>query len=287
MPELPEVYTIAKQLNQVLAGKRIKDIKILDGKKIKIKPNQIKGLVIDKVDRVAKVIIMGFKNSNWVVMVHLKMTGQLIYQGKDNQRLAGGHPTKDWVKELPVKSTKVFFEFEDGSRLFFNDQRGFGWIKQIKQKDLDKELQNFSGVEPISNKFTVNYLKQVVKKSKAAIKNLLHDQKKIGGLGNIYINDALWLAKIHPLTPAYRLNDKKIKALYEAIKRVINEGIKAGGASDNTYVNALGLGGSYQDNFKVYKREGKTCQRHKRVKIKRIKMGSRSAFFCPKCQVKK
>ena len=287
MPELPEVYTIVYQLNQVLTRKRVKNIKILDRKRVRIKSRQIKGLVVDKVNRVAKVIIVCFKNSDWVVIMHLKMTGQLIYQGEDKQRLAGGHPTKDWVKKLPVKSTKVFFEFEDGSRLFFNDQRGFGWIKQIKQKDLDKELKNFSGVEPISDKFTVDYLKQIVKKSKAAIKNLLHDQKKIGGLGNIYINDALWLAKIHPLTPAFRLNNKEIKALHQAIKKVIDEGIEAGGASDNTYVNVLGLGGSYQDNFKVYKREGKMCWRHKKTKIKRIKIGSRSAFFCPKCQVKK
>ena len=288
MPELPEVYTIAQQLNQVLKGKKIRAVRILDKKKIKIKPGQVKkGLVIDKVDRVAKVIIMYFKNSDWVLIIHLKMTGQLIYQGKNKQRLAGGHPTKDWVKELPVKSTRIIFEFDEGSRLFFNDQRRFGWIKQIKQKGLGRELKNFSGVEPISDKFTVDYLKQIVKKSKAAIKNLLHDQKKIGGLGNIYINDALWLAKIHPLTFAHRLNNDEIKALHRAIKEVIREGIKAGGASDNTYVNALGLGGSYQNKFKVYKREGKACRRHKKVKIKRIKIGSRSAFFCPKCQVKK
>ncbi|NOY14604.1 MAG: bifunctional DNA-formamidopyrimidine glycosylase/DNA-(apurinic or apyrimidinic site) lyase [bacterium] len=284
MPELPEVHTITSQLNQVLPGKQISGIKILKPKKILIHPADLIGQTIARLRRQAKIIIIDFVKPGLHLIIHLKMTGQLIYQNPQNKRIAGGHPTKDWLSNLPVKSTKVIFSFDDGSRLFFNDQRGFGWLKQVRAKDLSQNLRNFQGVEPLTPNFTPKRLYTITSKTSRSIKNLLHDQTQIAGLGNIYINDALWLAKIHPLTPASKLTKTQTKKLHQAINQVIKEAIQKGGASDNTYINAFGLAGAYQENFKVYRRQGQPCHRHKTTLIKRIKIAGRSGFFCPKCQ---
>jgi len=282
MPELPEVETIRRQLNQVIPNQTIKDIKIHDPKRVILNPSQLIGLKVKQLSRRAKVIIITFHQSNIVLLIHLKMTGQLIYVSPET-KITGGHPTKDWLSDLPVKSTRTVFTLDKG-RLFFNDQRGFGWIRQINTHDLAKHLANYSRVEPLSRTFTAKYLESICRLTGQPIKNLLHNQSKLAGLGNIYINDALWLARIHPLKPANQLTIKQVRRLHRAINRVIKEGLTAGGASDNTYVNAFGLGGSYQESFKVYRQQGKPCSRHKSQTIQRLKIGSRSAFFCPRCQ---
>ncbi len=283
MPELPEVETITNQLNQVLSGLRIDGIKILSDKKIKLTPKQIIGLKIKKLYRRAKIIIAEFNNSDLNLLIHLKMTGQLVYLHRQS-RLAGGHPTRDWLAKLPVKATKAIFSFDNKAKLYFNDQRGFGWVKQVKQSELDFHLSNFQGVEPLSSGFTWKELESICQRSSRPIKLLLHDQSKIVGLGNIYINDALWQAKIYPLTPANQLNQFQIKRLRLAIRQVLKQGLSAGGASDNTYINAFGIGGNYQNNFKVYKRQGQECLRNDGGIIERLKVGGRSLFYCPKCQ---
>ncbi len=310
MPELPEVEILKRQLEKTVVGKKIAQVEVLRKKSFQGSVKQIIGKKIIGVERRAKILII--KLSQGYLLVHLKLTGQLIYQRKGSrqklkhlggqERIVGGHPTLDWISKLPSKHTRVIISFSDGSKLYFNDLRVFGWIKAISKikdqketnlKTIDQVLKLKLGPEPFDKKFTVKYLKDIFSRSGRAIKLVLMDQSKIAGIGNIYSNDALFLAGVHPATPAKDLvptqgraspaNAGKIKKLRQAIIKVLKDGIKYGGASENTYKHLDGLGGKYQDHFLVYQRDGEKCSQCGSL-IKRIKLGGRGTFFCPKCQ---
>ncbi len=282
MPELPEVETIKRQLNKVLAGRKIVRLDILDPKRVKIDRRKLKGLKIKSLSRRAKIILIELEKKQ-VLIVHLKMTGQLIHESS-RLKIAGGHPTGDWYKKLPVKSTRLIITFDDGSKLFFNDQRGFGWVEQIDKSQIENRLKNFSPIDPTSSKFDPDYLAKICQKTKRPIKLVIMDQSKIGGIGNIYANDGLWLAKIHPLRPANSLSKAEIGRLYQALIDIINEGLKYNGASVDTYVDSQGQSGNYQQRFKVYSRAGRKCLRNDGGRIQTLKVGGRRTFFCPVCQ---
>ncbi|MCX6816406.1 MAG: bifunctional DNA-formamidopyrimidine glycosylase/DNA-(apurinic or apyrimidinic site) lyase [Candidatus Beckwithbacteria bacterium] len=260
MPELPEVETIRRQLNAVLVGQRIKGLTAF------AKASAVEASVIGKkilgVRRKAKMIIIEL-SGGVSLLIHLKMTGQLIYNGQKN------------------KYTRAIFELDKG-KLLFNDLRRFGWIKVIKNKDL-RLMINDLPPDVVDKEFTLNYLRKILKSSGQAVKIVLMDQKKMGGIGNIYANESLYCAKIDPRIPAKKV--KKIKELHQYTIKVINQGIKYGGstASDENYVNALGKGGHYQEHFLVYEREGKKCSRCG-SEIKKIKLGGRGTYYCPGCQ---
>lgn len=299
MPELPEVETIRRQLKEVLTGKVIVNVEVLRAQSFFGDPKKLKGWKIQDIQRKSKVIEIMFEGKAEMVIVHLKMTGQLIYTEKTRKvknsknqnmdsnlekRIVGGHPTADWVNDLPSKHTRVVWTFKDQSRLFFNDMRVFGWMKLIEKEKYEKEIRKMAP-DVIDKDFTDSYLFNVLKKTKKAVKIVLLDQDKIGGLGNIYVNDALFLAGINPLKNADSLNQSEVKKLHSAAVEVINLGIKYGGASasDEKYVNASGLGGKYQEHFLVYQRDGQECPKCG-TKIEKIKLGGRGTFFCPKCQ---
>ena len=274
MPELPEVETIARQLNAILPGKKIKTVTEIDG--------EFAGKEISGVTRKAKVITVSFGNWDKKLMIHLKMTGQLIYVD-DQQRVVGGHPTADWVSELPSKHTKVIIEFSDGSKLFFNDLRGFGWMKLVDSI----KYQEYSIKQPpdvVDGEFSQDYFRAVLSKTSRPIKLVLMDQTKMGGIGNIYANDALFWAGVDPRRQAKKLEEKEIDNLYKAIKKVIQLGIKYGGASESDYIDVSGMGGKYQEHFLVYKQNGKKC-RNCTSEIKKIKLGGRGTYYCPVCQI--
>ena len=283
MPELPEVETIRRQLNEVLPGKVISEIKVLREKSFGGNPNTLKGYVINKIDRKSKVLEISFNNRREIVICHLKMTGQLIYLDK-NRRISGGHPTADWVKDLPSKHTRVIWNFIDGSKLYFNDMRVFGWMRIVDKDVYEKEIKK-TAPDVVDEEFDFNYLKSLASKSSKAIKLLILDQDKIGGAGNIYANDALYLSGILPTRKSNTLSDTEIKKLVSALKEVINKGIKYGGASasDDKYVNASGLGGKYQEHFLVYERQGQKCKKCGSI-IKKIKIGGRGTYYCEHCQ---
>lgn len=283
MPELPEVETIRRQLTKVLSGKEVEKIEVLREKSFSGDPNKIKGWVIDKVDRKSKVLEIYFKNKNDLVICHLKMTGQLIFT-EGQKRIAGGHPTADWVRDLPSKHTRIIWYFKDGSKLFFNDMRVFGWMRLTALDKYEKDKKK-AAPDIIDNEFTKDYLFDVLKKSKKAIKLILLDQEKIGGAGNIYVNDALFLAKILPTRSASTITRRESDKIWENLRRVIDLGIVYGGASaaDDKYVNTSGLGGKYQEHFQVYQREGQNC-RVCGTKIEKIKIGGRGTYYCPHCQ---
>lgn len=262
MPELPEIETVKLQLQKVLVGQKLltSDFPEVTGKTVK------------EIKRLGKVLLINF-GQNLDLGFHFKMTGQLVYDdGK--KRIAGGHPSQDFVAKLPNTHTRAIFEFEKG-KLFFNDQRKFGWI-QINPKFVDK-----LGPEPFN--ITPEDFIQRLEKSKKPIKVAIMDQEIISGVGNIYANDALWEAEINPQIPSSKLSHQQLTLLLEKIVLVLREGIKYGGASYSDFVQATGVGGHYQDHFRTYNRDGQPCLRCKTL-LKKIVIGGRGTFYCPKCQ---
>ena len=282
MPELPEVETIRRQLGEVLVGKKIAKIEVLREKSFGGEAKELVGWVVKKIDRKAKVIEIYFKGKEKVMIVHLKMTGQLVFvdQGK---RVVGGHPTADWVKELPSKHTRVEIDFTDGAKLFFNDMRVFGWMRMVDKEKYEKEMRK-TAPDVTEKEVSLEYLTSVLKRSGRAVKLVLMDQDKIGGVGNIYANDALYLTKVRPDRKSNSLSAIETKKLLVAVREVINRGIKYGGASAANYVDTKGLGGTYQDHFLVYRKDGQKCH-NCGSKIEKMKIGGRGTYFCSKCQL--
>lgn len=284
MPELPEVETIRRQLNQAVAGQKITKIQVLRSQSFVGNPSKLLKLQISKIDRMAKMMIFKFKNHKFPqLLVHLRMTGQLIYQDH-KKRLVGGHPTPDWVEKLPSKHTRVIIYLENGARLFFNDQRVFGRLTLVNnQKEFTYQTRNFVGIEPLTAQFTPENFRLKMQKTARPIKVAIMDQKLIAGVGNIYANDALWDAQINPNKPAKNLNNTELEKLRNSIEKVIALGIKYGGATDSDYRHLDGLGGKYQDHFLTYKLDGQPCQRCGSKLIKTV-VGGRGTYWCKKCQ---
>lgn len=281
MPELPEVETIARRLNDVLREKHISRVNILREKSFQGDISRIIGAQIITVSRRAKVLQIKLSN-NLSLLVHLKMTGQLIYQ-ENGERFGGGHPTEDWIKDLPSKHTRVVIEFLEGGTLFFNDLRVFGWIKIADELAVTKEFAAYAP-DIIDPAVTVEYLKRMFSRRSQPIKLVLMDNKVVSGIGNIYANDALHMAKISPLRPAHSLSDGEIQTIYQAALFVITKGIELGGATIDNYRTVDGLAGGYQDVVRVYQREGEECLECHTLII-RTKQGGRSTFYCTTCQV--
>ncbi|OGZ18999.1 MAG: DNA-formamidopyrimidine glycosylase [Candidatus Nealsonbacteria bacterium RBG_13_42_11] len=242
MPELPEVETIRHQLAKKLIGKKLN------------------GQPITKIRRRAKLLIIDFKDGSSLVF-HLKLTGQLIFNGK------------------PSSYTRKVFYFDDGARLVFNDARKFGWWKKVKDT---KKTESQFGPEALEVDFPT--LKDGLKKHpRAEIKRLLMDQKFIAGIGNIYSDEILFAAKVHPFRKINTLNDQEIRQIHQNIKRILKDAIQYHGTTARDYSDAYGNQGNYASRLKVYGQEGKKCPRCGTI-IKRIKRG-RSSHFCPKCQI--
>ncbi len=272
MPELPEIETIRLQLQKVLVGHKLLHVQINNPKTVQGKLDELEGKEVQGIRRLGKVLLIDF-GPKLALGFHFKMTGQLIYDdGK--KRIAGGHPSADFVAKLPNSHTRVIFEFDKG-KLFYNDQRMFGWI-QINPKFVDS-----LGPEPFN--ILPSEFAQRINKSKRPIKISLMDQEIISGVGNIYANDALWEARINPGVSSNQLSVDKLTFLFEKIKMVLAEGIKYGGATADNYVNLHGLGGHYQEHFRTYNKEGEPCLRCG-TPIKKIVLGGRGTFYCPKCQ---
>ncbi|MFC1654012.1 bifunctional DNA-formamidopyrimidine glycosylase/DNA-(apurinic or apyrimidinic site) lyase [Patescibacteria group bacterium] len=285
MPELPEVQTIATQLNKVLRGSVFSSVSILRDKSAQSDLSFLVGKKVGRVSRLAKQIMFEFKKEEGVLLIHLKMTGQLIYQSKKNtERVVGGHPTKDWVEKLPSSHTRIVAEFSDGSSLYFNDQRVFGWWKIVLKNELKKIIDKLPP-DVVDSKFDTGYLSGVFSKSGRAIKLVILDQQKMGGMGNIYANDALWMARIDPRKPANKLKKIEISKLRKEMVKVLGEGIELGGASISDYVHVSGVGGGYQDVMRVYEKAGEVCGRSGcGGVIEKVRLGGRGTYFCPVCQ---
>lgn len=289
MPELPEVETLKRQLVKSLKGQKILGVKVRRERSFRGSQKSVVGRKIKNIERKAKYLLVELSGlSKLYLVIHLKMTGQLIFAPEKGKRIVGGHPTADWVEKLPSKHTRVELQLSKG-RLFFNDMRVFGWIK-VMDSDEVKAMKNRLPADVVDKEFTPRYLRKILEGSKRSVKMIIMDQTKMGGMGNIYANDALNYAGISPRTTGTALvkDEKWINKLYIALKRVIGEGINHNGASDTNYVHLDGLGGSYQDHFLVYKQQGKPCKkpacRQAGVVIKKEKLGGRGTYWCPNCQ---
>lgn len=288
MPELPEVETIRLGLNQYLVGQEIVDVEIFNLKSFPAPASQIDEQVIGstvlELQRRAKVLIMPL-SSGHSLLFHLKMTGQIVLVAPDGQRSAGGHPTSSMADALPDSSTRVVFRIQDGSTLYFNDQRKFGWIKLVPNSEVELDsLIARLGPEPLSAEFTVAEFQKVLTRRKGSpIKAVILDQSTVSGVGNIYADEALHLAKIHPAVQAGDLTPVQVKRLHQAIKDIIALGIKHGGTSFSSYVTALGGTGDYFERARVFKRQGLTCPVCGTVIIK-TRVAGRGTHYCPVCQ---
>ena len=288
MPELPEVETIKKDLAGVIVGKKIKKI-MADTPKM-VQPSlttfnqRIIGRQIKEIDRRAKMLIWRLSD-DLDLLFHLKMTGQLVYRPKKGKLVVGGHPFGYEGRALPNEFTHVIFEFSDGGMLYFNDLRKFGWVKISNRQATAKLIADKYGVEPLTKDFTLDYLRgRLTLKKRLKIKQVLADQKFIAGLGNIYVDEACFVARVKPDRKVGSLNNREIKALHLAIQSVLKKSIKARGTSFNTYVDAGGRPGNFVKYLNVYKREGQKCKRNDGGVIKRVVINGRGTRFCSKCQ---
>ncbi len=287
MPELPEVETIRIGLERLLPGRRIRAVEH-DWPKSFPNPDAdvqrfLVGAKITAVKRRAKVLLIEL-SSDHTLVAHMKMTGQLVFRGP-GRNFGAGHPSDSLVGELPDKSTRVILDFEDGSRLFFNDQRKFGWIRLVPTS-MVTELDFFKkvGPEPLDPAFTAQILEERARRrSRSNIKSVLLDQGVLAGVGNIYADEALWGAKIHPSTLVKDLSSAQFRRLYRELIYVLKLSIEKGGSTDRNYVDADGRRGSYLGFARVFRREGKPCPRCGATIIK-TKVAGRGTHICPRCQ---
>lgn len=286
MPELPEVETLKRELglcllNQTIVGGKIFDPsnQILHGQK-KLGSKLI-GQKIIKVDRRAKVLFCHLSSGD-LLLFHLKMTGQIIYQDTSGQLIAGGHPFTDQKKHLPNKHTRLYFKLDRG-QLYFNDARRFAWIKQITATALPQFVANY-GPEPLTPAFSQQYLYQLSRRFfKRKIKQLLLDQKLIAGIGNIYADESLFLAGIKPNRLAGDISQNELGCLTKAIKKILTKAISKKGTSWRDYLTSSGQPGNYVPYLKVYGRQGLACPQCGQTIIK-IRQHGRGTHFCPQCQ---
>ncbi|MSU76189.1 bifunctional DNA-formamidopyrimidine glycosylase/DNA-(apurinic or apyrimidinic site) lyase [Patescibacteria group bacterium] len=295
MPELPEVETIRRGLAEVLPGKKITTFTVSLKKMYQPAanvPKRLAGRKVISVSRRGKVLMIQL-DKDLTLLIHLKMTGQLLYKepvriGKTKSEklvVAGGHPIPTMDGALPSKVTHATFTFNDESKLFYNDLRQFGYLKLVRNEDLGNVpiLATF-GPEPLEPEFTEKLFEEKLKKrSTTKLKPLLLDQTFIAGLGNIYVDESLNLAKIHPLRTAGSLTKAQRKALYQATKKVLRTSLRVGGTSDNTYVTIRGGKGDYLRRARVYHRTGEPC-RTCGTPIRRLVVVGRGTHYCPHCQ---
>jgi len=290
MPELPEVETVRMGLGHFLPGKVVAS-EWHDWPKGF--PNAVGdvqqfllGATITDVRRRAKVLLIDL-DSGCTLVIHLKMTGQLVYQD-EQERFGAGHPNSSLVGSLPDKTTHVYLTFTDTSRLFFNDQRKFGWIRliptlEVEQLDFFKKV----GPEPLAANFTpADLVNRLSRRAKSGIKAVLLDQTVIAGIGNIYADESLWGAKIHPETKVKDIPRTKLLALYESLRAVLLLSIEKGGSTDRNYVDAKGKRGSYLSFANVFRRNGQPCPRCGTTILK-LRVAGRGTHICPACQINK
>lgn len=272
MPELPEVEAVKVGLNQLVKGKKITKVKVLwpriiESPDFEIFQSDLIGEKIEQISRRGKYLIFHF--THWDMISHLRMEGKYEFH-----------------QQTPafLKHTHVIFYFEDGSELRYLDVRKFGRMVLLP-KDSAQFYKGIAklGPEPLQDSFKQTQFKKQLKKHSKAIKPVLLDQTLVTGLGNIYVDEALFLAKIHPKKSANSLSEKEVVGLHEAIIKVLSEAVAAGGTTVRSYLNALGEAGKFQQQLKVYGKEGQPCIRCG-TKIKKIKVAQRGTHFCPKCQ---
>jgi formamidopyrimidine-DNA glycosylase len=288
MPELPEVETVRRGLAELIPGKVITAARHRDAQKSF--PNAqadvdqfLIGSTVTTVKRRAKVLLIEL-DSQYSLVIHLKMTGQLVYRGE--AVFGAGHPNDSLIGTLPDRSTRVVITFRDEANLYFNDQRRFGWVKLLPTIEVPNiDFMKKVGPEPLEADFTAEqFSERFRRRARTSIKAALLDQTVVAGVGNIYADESLWAAKIDPRRLVGAVTKEEFNELYHGLRAVMNEAIDKGGSTDRNYVDARGKRGSYMDFAKVFRREGLACPRCGAA-IEKIKHAGRGTHLCTGCQI--
>ncbi|MFA6410342.1 MAG: bifunctional DNA-formamidopyrimidine glycosylase/DNA-(apurinic or apyrimidinic site) lyase [Candidatus Buchananbacteria bacterium] len=299
MPELPEVETLRRELVKAIKGKTIKSavcnwLKMVRPLTVLEFQTKIKNKKIIGVNRKSKVLILDLAGP-LALLIHLKLTGQLIFRdqtaclpaGRSEIRkktlVVGGHPQKGGLDNLPNKFTHLILNFTDGSKLFFNDLRKFGWARLVNDLGVAEMIEKH-GPEPLTKEFSFLYFQTILKKyPNRKIKQILLDQALISGLGNIYVDESCFCAKVLPMRTAKSLKPEEIKKLFSCIPEILKFAIAKKGTSADTYVQLNGQPGGMVPYLKVYGRKGQKCKRCGGV-VEKIKLNGRGTHFCRSCQ---
>jgi formamidopyrimidine-DNA glycosylase len=275
VPELPEVETIRRQLAPALVGAAISELEVLDERWTRPEdPRELESMVsgrrIEAVERRGKYLILRLEGDRALVM-HLRMTGNLVLREPD--------------PDVEARHLRAVMRLEGGEELWFTDPRRFGHAAFLAGRETDEYLDARLGIEPLSDALTVEALGEIAEGRTAPLKSFLLAQEGIAGIGNIYADEALHIAKLHPLSPAGSMKAEHLEALRDGIVVALESGLANGGASIDDYRDARGEAGSMQDEFLVHTREGLPCPRCGES-IRRIVVSGRSTYFCPACQVR-
>ena len=277
MPELPEVETIRRQLDLLLVGRSFVGLRSTWAKSLtgrEVQPAAVLGRPVTGAWRRGKVLGIDLEGGV-SMLVHLRMTGQLLYDPTD----ADGRPTRD------TSATRVVLDLDDGSRLVFNDHRKFGRIVVLPSSDVsDDPLLARMGPEPLGEAFDAGALLAALRRHPGLrLKTALLDQSVVAGIGNIYADEALWHAGLHPVRRCGTLRRPAVTALHIGIVSVLTEGVARGGSTMRDYIDARGDRGGYLEVATVYGRTGQPCIRCGTVIVKTT-LGGRGTHFCPVCQ---
>ncbi|HSX06175.1 MAG TPA: bifunctional DNA-formamidopyrimidine glycosylase/DNA-(apurinic or apyrimidinic site) lyase [Candidatus Saccharimonadia bacterium] len=288
MPELPEVETVRLGLDELLPGRVFSSVSHDTGKSFPNTAADVQsfliGASVQTVKRRAKVLLIEL-SSGYSLVIHLKMTGQLVFVSSET-RFGAGHPSDSLVGELPDRSTRVECIFEDGSKLFFNDQRKFGWVRLVPTAEVPHlDFMRKFGPEPLDASFTAEqFVQRLQRRQNSSIKAVLLDQTVLAGVGNIYADESLWGAKIHPAMLVKNVPVAKLHTLFTELQYVLRLAIQKGGSSNHTYVNAEGKKGSYMNFARVFRREREACPRCGAIIVK-LRVAGRGTHICPHEQV--
>ncbi len=284
MPELPEVEIIKRGLGLSVRGSVVESVEVLNQNSFLLPEkdkNNVVGSTINVISRTGKMLIISL-SSGYSLVFHLKMTGQVVYRA-DNESFAGGHPNSSMLGDLPDKSTRVIIKLKGGGTIFFNDQRKFGWIKMVKAGKHHGLIKNLG---PDINSNDINFTtfkKRMVLKGKSKIKQVLLDQSVFAGLGNIYVDETLFLAGIHPESVIGKIPEFKLSLIFKYANQVLAESIEMGGSSSRNYINSNGGKGNYLDIARVYGRKDDYCEKCGGL-ITKIKVAGRGTHICLSCQ---
>ncbi|MFL5902002.1 MAG: bifunctional DNA-formamidopyrimidine glycosylase/DNA-(apurinic or apyrimidinic site) lyase [Solirubrobacterales bacterium] len=289
MPELPEVETVCRQLDRELTGLRINALEVLDARWCRpVSPSKlemtIEGATIERLGRRGKYLLLALDGARTLVM-HLRMTGNLVLvEGESKLDPSEGRRLYEGERSVSERHLRARFRLDDGRELWFTDPRRFGEAFLIDDARLDERFAKL-GVEPLSEAFTPGVLGEMAANRTAPLKSFLLDQSRVAGVGNIYADEALFRAGLHPLSPAGSMKPEHQEALRDAIVVALEAGIDGGGASIDDYRDGRGEKGTMQDEFLVHTREGRPCPRCDSP-IARIVVSGRSTYYCPSCQVR-
>ncbi len=287
MPELPEVETLRRELARTLPKKIIKRAEVLWPKTVAPLSvptflKKITGQTVATLKRQAKILIIDLVGPD-ALAIHLKMTGQLIIKKPSGATIVGGHPAPQDEKILPNNHTRLIIHFTDGTILYFNDLRKFGWVRLVNDEEIS-QLTKHLGPEPLSPAFSLPYFATLFEKyPNRTVKQLLMDQTLIAGIGNIYADEAAFLAKLLPTRKANTVTKSQLKKLHQAIISVLNLSITKKGTSARNYVRSTGQPGGFVPYLFVYGRNKLPCKKCK-TPIEKIRHNGRGTHFCPRCQ---